>query len=82
MSAYWISLYREVRDEQKLAAYAELAGPALTGAGGTFIARGMPERTYEAGVAARCVEDADCQDGGLAPSGLAQGPHEGAVRLR
>ncbi len=55
MSAYWISLYREVRDEQKLAAYAELAGPALTGAGGTFIARGMPERTYEAGVAARCV---------------------------
>lgn len=55
MSAYWISLYREVRDEQKLAAYAELAGPALTGAGGTFIARGMPATTYEAGVDARCV---------------------------
>ncbi len=55
MSAYWISLYREVRDEQKLAAYAELAGPALTAAGGTFIVRGMPEQTYEAGIAARCV---------------------------
>lgn len=55
MSAYWISLYREIRDEQKLAAYAELAGPALTAAGGTFIARGMPEQTYESGVAARCV---------------------------
>ena len=55
MSAYWISLYREIRDEQKLAAYAELAGPALTAAGGTFIARGMPEKTYESGVAARCV---------------------------
>ena len=55
MSTYWISLYREVRDEQKLAAYAELAGPALTGAGGTFVVRGMPEQTYEAGVEARCV---------------------------
>ena len=55
MSAYWISLYREIRDEQKLAAYAELAGPALTAAGGTFIARGMPEKTYESGVVARCV---------------------------
>ena len=55
MSAYWISLYVEVTDEAKLKAYAELAGPALTGAGGTFLARGLPEATYEAGQATRSV---------------------------
>ncbi|WP_426247062.1 DUF1330 domain-containing protein [Nocardioides sp. LHG3406-4] len=55
MTAYWISIYREILDESKLAAYAELAGPALTGAGGTFVARGMPEQTYEAGESARTV---------------------------
>lgn len=55
MSAYWISIYREILDEAKLAAYAELAAPALQGAGGTFIARGLPEQTYEAGESTRTV---------------------------
>ncbi len=55
MTAYWISIYKEITDEAKLAAYAELAGPALTGAGGTFVARGMPEQTYESGEATRTV---------------------------
>jgi len=55
MTAYWISLYREITDEAKLAAYAKLAGPALEGAGGTFLARGMPEQTYEAGEDTRSV---------------------------
>ncbi len=55
MSAYWVSIYREINDETKLAAYAELAGPALTGAGGTFVARGMPEAVYEAGEVTRTV---------------------------
>ena len=55
MSAYWISLYVEITDEAKLSAYAELAGPALTGAGGTFLARGLPEATYEAGQETRSV---------------------------
>jgi uncharacterized protein (DUF1330 family) len=55
MTAYWISVYKEISDETKLAAYAELAGPALTGAGGTFIARGMPEQVYEAGENTRTV---------------------------
>ena len=55
MSAYWISLYVEITDEAKLKAYAELAGPALTGAGGTFLARGLPEATYEAGQETRSV---------------------------
>jgi uncharacterized protein (DUF1330 family) len=55
MTAYWISTYKEIRDEAKLAAYAVLAGPALEGAGGTFIARGLPEQTYEAGEQTRTV---------------------------
>jgi uncharacterized protein (DUF1330 family) len=55
VSAYWISTYDEITDEAKVAAYAELAGPALTGAGGTFLARGMPEQTYEAGQTTRTV---------------------------
>ena len=55
MSAYWISIYREIRDEGKLAAYAKLAGPALEAAGGTYLARGIPEQTYESGEATRTV---------------------------
>jgi uncharacterized protein (DUF1330 family) len=55
MTAYWISVYKEIVDEAKVAAYAELAGPALRGAGGRFIARGMPDQTYEAGERTRTV---------------------------
>lgn len=55
MTAYWISTYLEIRDEAKLKAYAELAGPALTGAGGTFLARGLPEAVYEQGREQRSV---------------------------
>lgn len=55
MTAYWISSYLEIRDETKLAAYAELAGPALTGAGGTFLARGLPTNVYEEGLDLRAV---------------------------
>lgn len=55
MTAYWISSYLEITDETRLAAYAELAGPALTGAGGTFLARGLPAATYEAGREQRSV---------------------------
>ena len=55
MTAYWISVYQEITDEQKLAAYAELAGPALREAGGRFIVRGMPVEVYEAGRHTRTV---------------------------
>ena len=53
--AYWISAYRQVHDVNKLAAYAKLAGPAITAGGGTFLARGLPAKTYEAGLAERTV---------------------------
>jgi uncharacterized protein (DUF1330 family) len=55
MTAYWISEYKEILDEGKVAAYAELAGPALRAGGGRFIARGVPEQTYEAGEKTRTV---------------------------
>lgn len=55
MSVYWISIYKDILDEAKVAAYAELAGPALRAAGGTFVARGLPEQTYEAGERTRTV---------------------------
>jgi uncharacterized protein (DUF1330 family) len=55
MTAYWISIYQEISDEARLQAYAELAGPALEGAGGTFLVRAFPEQTYEAGEKTRTV---------------------------
>lgn len=55
MTAYWISTYLEIHDEDKLKAYAALAGPALQEAGGTFLARGLPEVVYEAAVQQRTV---------------------------
>ncbi len=53
--AYWISTYRSISDTAALAAYAELAGPALQAAGGRFLARGMPAQVYEAAVHQRAV---------------------------
>lgn len=53
--SYWISTYRTIKDEEKVAAYAKLAGPALTAAGGRFLARGKPSMTYELGLKQRTV---------------------------
>ena len=52
---YWVSTYRAVNNADKLAAYAVLAGPALTAAGGRFLARGMPAMAYELGLKERAV---------------------------
>lgn len=53
--AYWISAYRAVKDADKLAAYAKLAGPAIAAGGGRFLARGLPAKVYEFGLAERTV---------------------------
>lgn len=53
--AYWISTYRAVKDADKLAAYAKLAGPAITAGGGRFLARGEPAKVYELGLKQRTV---------------------------
>lgn len=53
--AYWVSAYHSVSDPDALAAYAELAGPAITAAGGTMLARGGRVQAYEAGREERTV---------------------------
>ena len=52
---YWVSTYRAVKNADKVAAYAKLAGPALTAAGGRFLARGTPSIAYELGIKERTV---------------------------
>ena len=53
--AYWVNTFRSVSDPQKLAAYVELAGPAMRAAGGRFLARGQPARVFEDGLMERTV---------------------------
>lgn len=53
--AYWIAMYHKVKNPEALAAYARLAGPAIQAAGGRFLARGMPAKTYDAGMDQRTV---------------------------
>ena len=53
--AYWCSIYRSVSNPDALAAYAKLAGPSLTAAGGRFLARGMPAKTMDQGLMQRTV---------------------------
>lgn len=52
---YWICFYRSISSPEKVAEYAKLAGPAITGGGGKFLARGNPLKTYEAGKGMRTV---------------------------
>lgn len=53
--AYWISLYSEVHDPEKLAAYAVLARPAIEAGGGRFLARGDAAYAFESGKIGRTV---------------------------
>jgi uncharacterized protein (DUF1330 family) len=53
--AYWICFYRSISNPDALAEYAKLAGPAIQGGGGRFLARGNPSKTYEAGKSQRTV---------------------------
>jgi uncharacterized protein (DUF1330 family) len=53
--AYWVVTYRAIKDPDALAAYAKLATEAVQGAGGRFIVRGTPAKTYEGGINQRVV---------------------------
>ena len=53
--AYWVATYRSISDPEALAGYAKLAGPAIQAAGGRFLVRGTPAKTYEAGLNQRTV---------------------------
>jgi uncharacterized protein (DUF1330 family) len=53
--AYWVVTYRGVKNPEASAAYVKLAGPAVEAAGGRYIVRGMPTKTYESGLDQRVV---------------------------
>ena len=53
--AYIIVCYRSVKNQEAWAAYAKLAAPAIQAAGGRFLVRGMPAKTYEGGLNQRTV---------------------------
>ena len=53
--AYLVLCYHSVSDDAALQEYARLALPAIQGAGGRYLARGMPAKTYEAGLNQRTV---------------------------
>ncbi len=53
--AYWINTFRSVSDPDKLAAYIELAGPAMRASGGRILARGLPSAAFESGAIERTV---------------------------
>jgi uncharacterized protein (DUF1330 family) len=52
---YWVSAYRSIKDPNKVAEYAKLAGPALNKYGAKYLARDVASNAYEAGVKARIV---------------------------
>lgn len=52
---YIVVTYRKITSQEKWAAYAKLAAPAIQKAGGRFIARGMPAKVYEKGMNERVV---------------------------
>lgn len=53
--AYWITCYREIKNPDKVAAYAKLAGPALAKYGVRYLCRGNPAATFESGLKERTV---------------------------
>lgn len=53
--AYWIAFYHSISDPDAMAAYAKLALPSIQAGGGRFLVRGMPAKTYEAGLNQRTV---------------------------
>ena len=53
--AYWVVTYRSVKNPQAWTAYAKVAMPAIEAAGGRFLARSKPVKTWEAGLNERVV---------------------------
>lgn len=52
---YWVSAYRTISDPGKLAAYNELAGPAIRAGGGRVLVRGGRVVAHDAGIAERTI---------------------------
>lgn len=53
--AYWVVTYRSISNPEAMKEYAKFAGPAISAAGGRFLARNTPVKTYESGMNQRVV---------------------------
>jgi uncharacterized protein (DUF1330 family) len=54
-NGYIVVTYRKIKDQEKWAAYAKLAVPAVQKAGGKFIVRANPSQVHELGMKERVV---------------------------
>jgi uncharacterized protein (DUF1330 family) len=52
---YIVVTYRSIKNQEKWAAYAKLAAPAVQKAGGRFLVRALPSRVHELGMKERVV---------------------------
>jgi uncharacterized protein (DUF1330 family) len=52
---YWVVAYHGIKNQDAFQAYAKLASPAIQAAGGKYLARGNPAKTYESGMSQRVV---------------------------
>ena len=53
--AFWVIAWRSVSDPSAVERYASTAGAVIQALGGRILARGIPAKTYEAGLASRLV---------------------------
>lgn len=53
--AYWVVTYRSIKNPEAMKEYAKFAGPAIAAAGGRFLVRNTPAKTYEMGMDQRVV---------------------------
>jgi len=53
--AYWVVAYQQIKNQDAWQAYAKLASPAILAAGGKYLIRGNPAKTYESGMNQRVV---------------------------
>jgi uncharacterized protein (DUF1330 family) len=52
---YWVVAYQAINNQQAWQEYAKLAKPAIEGAGGKYLVRANPAKTYESGINQRVV---------------------------
>ena len=50
MKGYWISLYKEVKNQENLKKYAEVVTPIIKSFGGVPLVRGGKYKTYDGGL--------------------------------
>ena len=55
MKAYWIAIYKDLKDPKKIEKYAEKASPAIKKYNGTILARGGKVETIEGNPSPRTV---------------------------